>query len=157
MVLYCIIWYYITFYCFILYYIILNYIILYYIILFDAGVVRCRSSLAVKDRLPCAELARSLRDSGAKKMHNFAGTGRSQNWAAHSNHVVRRLMQGMRFLTSKAYVYTYVYTYVCVRMHVCIALREACAKKKFPCAKLAPCSVLIMFCDTLSIRMTIPR
>ena len=44
-----------------------------------------------------------------------------------------------------------------VRMHVCIALREACAKKKIPCAKLAPCSVLIVFCNTWSIRMAIPR
>ena len=43
-----------------------------------------------------------------------------------------------------------------VPLHVCIALHEACAPKKIPCAKLAPCSVLIMFCNTWSIRVAIP-
>lgn len=114
MVLYCIILYYIV-----LYYTILCFIILYYIILFDAGVVRCRSSL-LQSKTGC--LAQSLRDSGAKNMQNVAGTGRSQHLAAHTNRVVRRLMQGMLYLTSKAYAYTYVYThvYMYVYMYVCM-------------------------------------
>ena len=43
-------------------------------------------------------------------------------------------------------------TYTCVH-----SLARSLRQKKIPCAKLAPCSVLIVFCNTGSIRMAIPR